>query len=248
MPKLRPQIDPSKPRHVPKPKSWHAEARQLREQGVSLDELAIKYGVTAQWVSDVCRGIAGPPNTEPETVNGLPNWQSLNGEARLEIITPMWQAGKSAMEIAMCFSNASRNAIVSAIRRGKITGPNSKSSAIRTRMLMVRRENAGKPKPPKTKTVRKPVAAKPPLIERLPEPDLPPSRVQQMIDGNRPPLPGCAPVPLIELPNRPGVMCRFPVEGGYCGAGCGDAMYCDTHQAIMYRPANKIQVPKEARL
>jgi len=70
-----------------------------------------------------------------------------------------------------------------------------------------------------------------------------------MIANNRAPLAGTTPVDILSLPNRPGVLCRFPVIGGYCGAASGTHMYCQAHHAIMYRETDhKFRMPKEARL
>ena len=44
------------------------------------------------------------------------------------------------------------------------------------------------------------------------------------------PLNGCKPVPIVDLEPR---HCRWPVEGGSCGAdNGGEHVYCETHRAV----------------
>lgn len=49
-------------------------------------------------------------------------------------------------------------------------------------------------------------------------------------------LAGVEPIPFMDLPDRRGVRCRWPVDGGYCGQASGEHTYCDIHTALAGRP------------
>lgn len=167
----------------------------------------------------------------------LLDWQALSPQEKVDAIKPLWLDGKSASEISANFRNCSRNSIIGAINRAKLRDEQRTKKPKDTRIKPERK-------------IRLPIAvAKVAIIERLPEPDPDSSsaRVAFMINNNRPPLPGHMPQPMTALPNKAGVMCRFPVQGGWCGASSGEKMYCEAHQEIMYRPAEKLRVPKGVR-
>lgn len=173
------------------------------------------------------------------------DWRSLSAEEKIALVKPLYEAGNSCGQIADMFMGVTRNMIIGCIHRSNAIKKRPRKPPVKKPIV----PPAPKPKPA---VARKPLPAQPgtpPIIQVLPEPDMPSERVWHMINNNRPPLAGIAPTALIDLPTREGVVCRFPVVGGYCGAASGDAMYCKTHHAIMYRPeTQKLRVPKEARL
>lgn len=176
-------------------------------------------------------------------------WKSLSRDEKIALVKPMWEAGDSAQIIADAFEGVTRNMVIGVVNRAK---------------QIKRRPHRPAPKPPKPKPriraeklakPEKPVAPKklPPIsasgFSSIPDPPEPTETVMHMINNNRPPLAGTVPVDIMGLPNRPGVLCRFPVIGGYCGASSGDKMYCRDHDALMYRETeHKIRVPKGVRL
>lgn len=172
------------------------------------------------------------------------DWSIMTCDEKDAIIRPAWESGSSALEIAMMFSGATRNMIIGRVTQGKMgSHPTTRTKASYA--------GADKPPKPKPKVARKPIPAQPgtpPLVQRIPDdPETTPASVLHMINNERPPLAGAAPIPITALPNRPGVLCRFPVTGGYCGVACGDKMYCLNHHAVMYRQTEKLRMPKEAR-
>lgn len=169
-------------------------------------------------------------------MTALPDWTTLSPDQKRDAIRPLWEADASAREISMHFVNASRNSIISALNR---------YGMVREKKISVHRATT-KPRAPRVPRAPKPKpATKPPRpAAYIPYEEEPPSQsVMEMINGNRPPLAGTVPVSLVDLPSRKGVMCRWPVIGGYCGAACGDDMYCKDHATFAYRPAQK----KDAR-
>jgi len=173
----------------------------------------------------------------------MTDWLTLTPAEKQTAIRPLWEAGKSASEISREFINATRNSIISALHRGKMT------NGMPTRQVRAKASYEGQA--PKPKRARKPVPAQPgtpPLLVRIPDPDTPPASVLAMINGDRPPLAGVTPIDIMALPLRQGVRCRFPVTGDggkmmYCGASSGDHSYCEPHRAIAYKPVEK----REAR-
>jgi len=167
------------------------------------------------------------------------DWKSLSPDQKIALVKPLWDAGNSSGYIADMFDGVTRNMVIGVIHR---------AGSIKKRPATPKPKPKPKPKPVK---VREPLPAQPgtpPIVKAIPDPDMPTERVWHMINNNRAPLAGIRPVPLLKLPERKGTLCRFPVTGGYCGADCGDAMYCPTHHALMYRPeTSKLRVPKEAR-
>lgn len=158
------------------------------------------------------------------------DWKSLSSDQKIALVKPLYEAGNSSGQIADMLDGVTRNMVIGVIHRsGKIK----------------KRERRPKVKPPvvppkpKPAVARKPLPAQPgtpPIVQVLPDPDMPTERVWHMIHNNRAPLPGVEVVPLLKLPDRKGTLCRFPVTGGYCGADSGDAMYCKTHSPRSPRP------------
>lgn len=180
----------------------------------------------------------------------IPDWNEITGPEKDAIIRPLWDDGVSASLIAIHhFRNATRNMVIGRVTRGKMQARKPAQVLRDTRMKPLPKP----PKPPKqakAPKARKPIPAQPgtpPIMSTIPDPDMPSASVMHMIENNRPPLPGMIPVDILHLPQRPGVRCRFPVVGGYCGAPSGDKTHCPTHHEIMYRPTEKIRMPKEAR-
>lgn len=170
----------------------------------------------------------------------LPIWPNLTPEEKRTMVRPLWDAELTTRQIAAHFTGATRNSIISVVHRGKMP----------MRPIDEQTKTALREKTKRVVVSRKPIPAQPgtpPIVQRMPEPDEPPASVLAMITSNRPPLPGSSPVTMADLPTRTGVMCRFPVVGGYCGLSCGDEMYCKEHKTIMYRPVEKFRMPKEAR-
>lgn len=172
----------------------------------------------------------------------LPNWTDLTGPERDAIIRPLWAAGKSAGQIQHYFIGATRNAIIGYIHRAKLP----------KRLMPTNQHSKKKPKPRSDKPKSRPAPKPKPMaytapFTQIPDLEPPPQSVLDMINSDRAPLAGTVPIDILALPNRPGVRCRFPVTGGYCGAPSGDHTYCPTHHAIAYRPAERMRMPKEAR-
>lgn len=163
----------------------------------------------------------------------IPDWKSLSTEERRAIFEPAWNGGATAQEISFLFTNVTRCAVIGAVHRAKLPKrpPNNGNPS---------RVKIHKPRPA-TKTVAHSAF--------ITDPDAPPpsASVMHMIDNNRAPLAGVVPISLLDLPNREGVRCRFPVDGGYCGAQSGDRMYCESHERIVYKVTDKIRMPREAR-
>ena len=159
------------------------------------------------------------------TTTDLPNWEfpditdpAARTQARISIVKPLWDRGLSAGQIMYHFVGASRNAIIGLVHRNKWQRAKS--------VPHVTRRAAPNPHKP----VKRPPGR--PKIERTTiEPE---SEKVDWIHTERRPLAGTVPIRLIDLPSRAGVLCRFPVQGGYCGQPSGEAMYCDGHHRFMY--------------
>lgn len=161
-----------------------------------------------------------------------PDWSTLTTAERDAIITPLWADGLSAGVIAdTAFIGATRNMVIGRVHRAKLPKRNERTNL-----------------PPRSKKRKLPMAiVSHSAFVSVSEPDEPTQSVMDMIARNRPPLPWTKPIGILDLPSRPGVRCRFPVTGGYCGVECGDKMYCVDHHAIMYRPSDPMRMPREAR-
>lgn len=53
------------------------------------------------------------------------------------------------------------------------------------------------------------------------------------------------PISLMDLPDRPGVLCRWPVTGGYCGLPSGDRTYCSDHHKMAFRQPTEGEIRTE---
>lgn len=148
----------------------------------------------------------------------LPNWSDLSPDDRRAIIMPLWKDGNTASFIASRFIGATRNMVMGTIHRAKMHRDKPTPTV--------------KPKPKKVNRVKTQTLADLGVVEYKPV-----ERID-IVNTNRPPLPGIEPISIMELPNRPGFRCRFPVVGGYCGDHIGqDDMYCAAHRRFMYTPA-----------
>jgi hypothetical protein len=174
-----------------------------------------------------------------------PDWTKLTPAQKQDAIRPHWTDGKSASEISAYFIGATRNSIISALSRGKMTGVKNKITSAQA-SERAKKSNEPRKTKPKHKNPMSVVSSS--AFVTIENPDPPSSSVMAMIENNRPPLAGTTPISILDLPNRLGVVCRFPVIGGYCGVPCGDKAHCPTHHAIMYRETDKLRMPKEARL
>lgn len=153
-----------------------------------------------------------------------PSWKALTKAQKLDVLQEYWiGGGVTAEQLAAMFCDATKNMIIGHVHRAKLH---------RGKVVAMRGERG--PRKARVPTKRKIVAANdetPPAGEFD---ELAPSRVQELIRTLREPLPGCPPVALLDLPERPRP-CRFPVQGGYCGCpAMEDRPYCETHYAIAY--------------
>lgn len=172
-------------------------------------------------------------------MTGLPHWPDLSASERMAIVTPLWLSGQSNSQIATRFTGATRNSVIGQIHRAKLVRARSQPKAKSTPKKS--------PRLPIAKAIEaKPARHAPPVPEHT-NPDVPVA-VDRMITTNRPPLAGVKPISILDLPYRSGTLCRFPVEGGYCGAASNDQVYCPTHHRICHVDTGKMHMPKEARL
>jgi hypothetical protein len=159
---------------------------------------------------------------DSETTDPRPDWLTLDRDQRREIVLPLWLEGKSARDIAAKFQNATRNGIIGLVARAKLP---KRANKVRDKVA------------PKTKKAKPAKSRYKPSImpnpNRMAEPDLKPEPSFAW-DRERPPLPGITPIGILSLPGRAGVLCRFPVIGGYCGAPSGEKMYCADHHGFVY--------------
>lgn len=161
------------------------------------------------------------------TADTLPVWSELTGDERREMIKPLWDAGHSAGDIMRHFVGATRNAIIGVVHRAKWQRAPSVNLANSVRKNKERRKAV--PNPPKPKVIK----VKPATIDPVTLGDQVTEKVD-WIHQERPPLPGTTPISLVDLPAREGGVCRFPVQGGYCGVQTGENMYCGAHHRCMY--------------
>ena len=155
----------------------------------------------------------------------LADWSTLTTAERDAIITPLWADGLSAGAIAeTAFVGATRNMVIGRVHRAKLPKRNERANV-----------------PPRSKKRKLPMAVvSHSAFVAVAEPDEPTQSVMDMIARNRPPLPWTKPVGILAMPNRPGVLCRFPVDGDggkmmYCGVPSGDHTYCTDHKKLAYR-------------
>lgn len=167
----------------------------------------------------------------PPTAAGMPRWEDLTGIQRREVIKPLWESGLSASQIAGYFTGfVTRNMVIGVIHRARWDRRPMKAKKPRANP-MKRKRPLVKTELREARQVR-PQAAP---INVPPEPEEVPPDLRELIDGRRPPIPEVGPpIDIMQLPQRPGIRCRFPVQGGYCGAPSGDATYCAAHSRIAY--------------
>lgn len=159
-----------------------------------------------------------------------PDWNALDRDGRVAIIKPAWDKGWSATQIAVLFENCTRNMVIGIIHRAKLQRA-VLPKPTKSRVPPPKRKAAPNPnKTPKPKPIRN----RNTVIADHGAP--PPSDVHasKWLDQKRPPIEGTTPIGILQLPNRPGVLCRFPVVGGYCGQASGENTYCETHSAFAY--------------
>lgn len=73
------------------------------------------------------------------------------------------------------------------------------------------------------------------MVATHPKPPEGEVHASKWIDNERPPIPGTTPISILDLPNRGFGICRFPAVGGYCGLGCGEDVYCETHHGYAHQ-------------
>lgn len=158
----------------------------------------------------------------------LPHWDEITSAEKRAVFEPLWRDGKSAGEIALHhFRGASRNAVIGAISRAKLQRAPGQ----------VRPKKEPKPRAPRPKPAPRAVPSREMPLRAPPAPESTPAdKVLHLIENPRPPLKGVPPISMLELPGRPGIRCRFPVQGGYCGASSGEHMYCRAHWPRVYTP------------
>ena len=170
----------------------------------------------------------------PHSVNAArPEWP----EAQTELLKTLWAEGKSGTEIAAAIADQfgtrlSRNSVIGKVHRLKL--PERPRSVTRAQRQSGQRaaKRLTKPKPAKRVTL-------PPLPINRPEiaADAPPPRAAAFMA-----LPGTTPTPLVDLAARG--ECRWPIGENptlFCGCAA-DGLYCATHTAMAYRPAEKAKL------
>ena len=159
-----------------------------------------------------------------------PDWNLITREEKDAIIRPLWGEGKSGSEIAAYFVGATRNMIIGAVHRGKMPA-----------RAKPERHKSTKTKRPPDQVRAKARAIKPNrnTIVRTEKPAEPEFHASKWLDEFRPPIPGHAPISILELPNKPTGICRMPVVGGYCGISCGEQVYCPTHHRFTHTQKEK---------
>lgn len=160
--------------------------------------------------------------------------------AQRAIWVPLWERGDSASQIADHFKNCSRNAIIGAVHRAKLSRPKKTRYALPR--LDLRSQPPRQPKAPKPKA-QKPVRRRytPAPITKAPEVSADVAKQPELawlLTNLREPIHG-PPVSILGLPDRPGKVCRFLVVGGYCGhpsAEDGASSWCEEHERIVLNP------------
>lgn len=156
-----------------------------------------------------------------------PSWSALTQEQKISVLKEYWLGGgMSASEIAAMYRGATKNAIIGSVHRAKLH-----------RGRVVPAKPGGKASAPRNNTPR-PKAAPRSAADVPDDAALSPSKIWELIGSNREPLAGLEPVSILDLPNREGGVCRFPVVGGYCGAAVlvDGRPYCVEHYAVAYKP------------
>lgn len=147
----------------------------------------------------------------------MATYDAMTRDERVSTIGEMWLNGLSAGQIAIALKTT-RNVIIGMVHRNHINRER--------RVAVPSSKPPARAKPHVTKA-RAPTIPREPIMRQS---------ADDMIASNRPPIDGIEPISLLELPNRPGIKCRFPVIGGYCGAPSGERMYCEHHHRYVYSP------------
>ncbi|UDF29336.1 UNVERIFIED_ORG: hypothetical protein LHK14_17760 [Roseateles sp. XES5] len=169
----------------------------------------------------------------------LPDWSKLNKEERTAALRPLVSQGLSANAIALQFSNASRNAVISQCSR----------CGLKLARGLKRGSWRAEPEKPKPKAAKRAPnrtsQAEPAKAEIAPVP-------RQTLQAVKPavvpapiarakafePLIGVAPVHLADLG---ALQCHWPVNGHdgihpiFCGASASET-YCTSHARLAYLP------------
>lgn len=103
--------------------SWYAEARKMREQGYTLDDIGYKFGRTRERVRQVCEGIEPKgkmPRLRPKSaIDRRGKTMSEEGKARLATLRELADQGLSASQ-AGARLGITRNAVLGMAFRHKI--------------------------------------------------------------------------------------------------------------------------------
>lgn len=173
-----------------------------------------------------------------------PTWSAMTTEEKVAFAKPLYlEQGIGATVIAGMFDPpVTRNQVLGILHRGGVTRKNNLGGPTRHHVRSVKVAEKPKPKPaPKPKNEPKSpmevAKAAPPAVQTM--------TPWELLDENRDPLPGTIPVTLMQLPDRPGKMCRYPVKGGFCGVEIGkDDIYCQPHHDCTH---TKPEVTENAR-
>lgn len=172
----------------------------------------------------------------------FPDWRALSIAEREAIVIPLWQDKKSATDIALRFRNASRSSVIGLVNRARkrLKGLLPDGQRFRSGWNITPKGSAhratGKPrgrpaqKPNRNTVVFRQAAAE---VAEIPQTSASADGFDPLNDL-LPPLDGYPPISMLELPERAGKLCRYPVLGGYCGAPSGAEMYCTAHQRRIY--------------
>lgn len=153
------------------------------------------------------------------------NWHEMTQAERDMACIDGRASGLSASQIGAMYGTT-RNAIIGYWKRVENRG--HKLPKVSHKLAGLTFASQGRERP-------KPVPKPEPMPKPMPVPKPEPGGSAHWINHNRTPLAGVTPINILDLPNRAGVRCRFPVIGGYCGADSGDYTYCEAHREFTYR-------------
>lgn len=154
-------------------------------------------------------------------MNAYQKKQVAEREQRLERIRPLAAKSMSATQIAAT-TGLSRNSVLGLCYRYDVT----LKGKVPPKLVEGSRQRRNAPARPRRQR-RKAVC---PAPDTVPTPK-PPTLPSAAVDFDDRPLPGTTPISILDLPNRSGVVCRWPVEGGFCGMPSGEHVYCPVHDA-----------------